>query len=111
MFHVHFGRIAPLTILVVAFLAFSATAARAETIGISVVGPSPIFNQNIFAGATITTSENMVSITLRNHLGNPSSINQTLIGLALTFSTGQTVGSLTPAPGLSSSLASARQRI
>lgn len=100
MFHSHLGRTAPLTILVVAFLAFNTASARAETIGISVVGPSPIFNQNIYAGAIITTSENMVSIRLANNLGNPASINQALSGLTLTFSTGQTVGSLTSSSGL-----------
>jgi hypothetical protein len=100
MFHPHPGRTASLAILVFAVLAFNADAAKAETIGISVVGPSPIFNQSIYAGAMITTSENMVTIRLANNLGNPSSINQALSGLALTFSTGQTVGSLTSSSGL-----------
>lgn len=90
---------APLILLVFALLALNATNAKADTIQFGVYGPSPIFNQNIYAGATVTTSENMVHITLRNNLGIPANIGQALSGFAFTLSTGQTQGTLTSSSG------------
>jgi hypothetical protein len=100
MIHALARRTAPLALLFIAFFALSAASAKADTIGISVIGDSPIFDQNLFAGATVTTSNNMVTITLRNTLGSPVRINQALSGLTLTFSTGQTQGSLLSSSGL-----------
>jgi hypothetical protein len=85
--------------LVFALLALNATTVKADTIQFGVYGPSPIFNQNIFAGATVTTSENVLRITLANNLGNPANIGQALSGFAFTLSTGQTQGVLTSSSG------------
>lgn len=89
---------APLALLFLA-IGVNASVAKAETVSFGVFGPSPDFNRVVAAGATVTTSENTVRITLRNNNGVPASILQTLSGFAFRLNTGQTQGTLTSSSG------------
>jgi hypothetical protein len=91
--------IAKLALLLLAVFFLNTRTANADTISFSVVQQSPVFNQNVAAGARITTAENSVRITLGSNIGNPASISQALSGFVFTLSTGQTQGTLTSSSG------------
>jgi hypothetical protein len=75
-------------------------AAEASTSTYSTAAGSTAGGQPVSATATFITDSGTLEITLENLLADPKSVVQNLSDLGFTFSTGETVGTLTSSSGM-----------
>jgi hypothetical protein len=87
-----------LVVLLAALLLAPAAEGSVSTY-VTPTGATDTAHDPVSATATFTTSTNTLTITLQNLQNNPKDVGQNLSDLGFTFSTGQTIGTLTTSSG------------